>query len=120
MRLIIDGGGIGGLAAAVSFEQRGGDDVVLLEQAPRFSEIGAGIPPVSQEMAMNCHLNDTAAIDARNRSMRERALTDSHGEWMRQWLWGYDVVTEADKPLEETTYHPVPTLVQGPPATTSA
>lgn len=42
MRAIVVGAGIGGLAAALSL-RRAGLDVTLLEQARRFSEIGAGI-----------------------------------------------------------------------------
>ncbi|MFC8240937.1 NAD(P)-binding protein [Streptomyces chartreusis] len=42
MRAIVVGAGIGGLAAALSL-RRAGFDVSLLEQARRFSEIGAGI-----------------------------------------------------------------------------
>ncbi|MFE5819700.1 FAD-dependent monooxygenase [Streptomyces sp. NPDC056479] len=42
MRAIVVGAGIGGLAATLSL-RRAGVDVTLLEQAQRFSEIGAGI-----------------------------------------------------------------------------
>jgi glycine/D-amino acid oxidase-like deaminating enzyme len=40
-RLIIAGGGIGGMAAALAL-YRGGIDVTVLERAPAFSEMGAG------------------------------------------------------------------------------
>ncbi|SOD61169.1 2-polyprenyl-6-methoxyphenol hydroxylase [Streptomyces zhaozhouensis] len=42
MKVIIVGGGIGGLAAAVAFHQRGWR-VEVLERAPAFTEIGAGL-----------------------------------------------------------------------------
>ncbi|MDI5982255.1 FAD-dependent monooxygenase [Amycolatopsis magusensis] len=42
MKVVIVGGGIGGLAAAVAFEQRGWQ-VEVLERAPEFTEIGAGV-----------------------------------------------------------------------------
>ena len=42
MKAIIVGGGIGGLAAAVAFHQRGWQ-VEILERAPEFTEIGAGV-----------------------------------------------------------------------------
>ncbi|WP_371574104.1 FAD-dependent monooxygenase [Streptomyces sp. NBC_01314] len=42
MRAIVVGAGIGGLAATLSL-RRAGCDVTLVEQAPRFTEIGAGI-----------------------------------------------------------------------------
>ncbi|MEY4711078.1 MAG: hypothetical protein RIS88_528, partial [Pseudomonadota bacterium] len=41
-RLLIAGGGIGGLAAALS-AVRAGWEVQVLEQAPAFSEVGAGV-----------------------------------------------------------------------------
>lgn len=42
MKALIVGGGIGGLTAAVAFHQRGWQ-VEVLERAPRFTEIGAGL-----------------------------------------------------------------------------
>ncbi|WP_410664145.1 FAD-dependent monooxygenase [Amycolatopsis sp. lyj-84] len=42
MKVTIVGGGIGGLAAAVAFHRRGWE-VEVLERAPEFTEIGAGV-----------------------------------------------------------------------------
>lgn len=41
--VIVVGGGIGGLAAALSIEKQTGKTVKVLEQAPQFGEVGAGI-----------------------------------------------------------------------------
>ncbi len=41
--VIVVGGGIGGLAAALSIEKKTGKSVKVLEQAPEFGEVGAGI-----------------------------------------------------------------------------
>lgn len=65
---------------------------------------------VSQEMAVTYHLKDPAAVEARNESMRQRAVSDPHGQWLRGWLWGYDVVTEADLPISEVSHMPAPSL----------
>ena len=42
MRILIAGGGVGGLTAALAL-LRAGHDVTLFEQAPRFGDIGAGV-----------------------------------------------------------------------------
>ena len=42
MKVLIAGGGIGGLSAAVALLQRG-IDVEVYEQAPELKEVGAGI-----------------------------------------------------------------------------
>ena len=41
--IIVVGGGIGGLAAALSIVQRTDKTVMVMEQAPEFGEVGAGI-----------------------------------------------------------------------------
>lgn len=41
--IIVVGGGIGGLAAALSIVQRTNQTVTVLEQAPEFGEVGAGL-----------------------------------------------------------------------------
>ena len=41
-RIAIVGGGIGGLAAALALEQRGAE-VIVCEQSPALSDIGAGL-----------------------------------------------------------------------------
>src|SRR3954451_8653747 len=42
MRAVVVGGGIGGLACAIALRKRG-CEVEVLEQAPQFAEIGAGL-----------------------------------------------------------------------------
>lgn len=42
MRILIAGGGIGGLTAALAFHKTG-HEVVVLEQAPQIAEVGAGL-----------------------------------------------------------------------------
>ncbi|TYB39704.1 FAD-dependent oxidoreductase [Micromonospora sp. AP08] len=71
----------------------------------------AEVARVSREMATVYHLSDPEAITRRNEQMRERAKTDPYGLWLRGWLWGYDVVSAADAPLDRPVEIQAPTLV---------
>ena len=74
MKILISGGGIGGLAAALCFLHHGAE-VTVLEQAPELGEVGAGIqiPPnamkVFAALGLDAALAETAfepeAIEAR-------------------------------------------------------
>ena len=74
MKILISGGGVGGLTAALSFLHHGAD-VTVLEQAPELNEMGAGIqiPPnamkVFAALGLDEELAETAfrpqAIEAR-------------------------------------------------------
>lgn len=61
--IIVAGGGIGGFAAALALANKG-RAVTLIEQAPSFSEVGAGIQLGPNIMRMFDALGVTEAIDA--------------------------------------------------------
>jgi salicylate hydroxylase len=66
MRAIVVGAGIGGLAAALSL-RRAGHEVTLVEQTPRFTELGAGIqlaPNATRELSRLGLLEAVAAQSA--------------------------------------------------------
>jgi salicylate hydroxylase len=65
MRAIVVGAGIGGLAATVSL-RRAGHEVTLVEQTPRFTEIGAGIQlaPNATRVLRRLDLLDAVAAQA--------------------------------------------------------
>jgi len=56
MRVIVAGGGIGGVAASLAL-QRDGVDVLLLEQAPALGEVGAGLSLAPNAMKVLDYLN---------------------------------------------------------------
>jgi salicylate hydroxylase len=75
MRVLVIGGGIGGMASAIALEQAGLDPYVL-EQSPELTEIGSGIGMHANAMRVLTHLG---AADFMRRS---GARIDS-GEWRR-------------------------------------
>ncbi|MFF9776350.1 FAD-dependent monooxygenase [Streptomyces sp. NPDC013978] len=65
MRAIVVGAGIGGLAATLSLG-RAGCEVTLVEQAPRFTEIGAGIQLAPNATRVLRRLGLLDAVDAQS------------------------------------------------------
>ena len=78
-RVVISGGGIGGLSAALSLAQQG-FNVQVLEQAEEFADVGAGI-----QLSPNATrvLDDIGVLDA----VRARSFQPEGGE-MRVWKSG--------------------------------
>ena len=63
MRVLVAGGGIGGLSAALSLAQSG-FGVEVFEQAPEFGEVGAGIQLSPNATRVLHHLGLAAALEA--------------------------------------------------------
>ncbi|MEE1760423.1 FAD-dependent monooxygenase [Streptomyces sp. SP18BB07] len=82
MRAIVVGAGIGGLAATLSLE-RAGCEVTLVEQAPRFTEIGAGIQLAPNATRVLRRLGLLDAVDAQ--SVRPSRLS------FRTWSDGTEI-----------------------------
>ncbi|WP_221353816.1 FAD-dependent monooxygenase [Streptomyces beigongshangae] len=82
MRAIVMGAGIGGLAAALSL-RRAGHEVTLVERAPRFTEVGAGVQlaPNATRVLRGLGLLDEVAA---------RAVRPSHMSF-RTWSDGSEV-----------------------------
>ena len=77
-RILIAGGGIGGLAAAVALARRG-HGVEVLEQAPAFAEIGAGIqlgPNVTRRLKSLDLLDGAMKLAARPPAVAVRDAQD--------------------------------------------
>ncbi|MEU6140569.1 FAD-dependent monooxygenase [Streptomyces sp. NPDC047081] len=78
MRAIVVGAGIGGLAATLSL-RRGGHEVTLVEQSPRFTETGAGIqlaPNATRELRRLDRLDAVAAQSTRPTGISFRTWSD--------------------------------------------
>jgi salicylate hydroxylase len=78
MRAIVVGAGIGGLAATLSL-RRAGHEVTLVEQAPRFTEVGAGIqlaPNATRELRRLDLLDPVAAQATRPSHLSFRTWSD--------------------------------------------
>ncbi|HET8600860.1 MAG TPA: FAD-dependent monooxygenase [Segeticoccus sp.] len=81
MKAIVVGGGIGGLATAVAL-LRAGHEVEVLEQAPAFTEVGAGLTlwPNAVRALEALGLGD--AVRARSLVATDGGIRDSSGRWL--------------------------------------
>ena len=55
---------------------------------------------MSRESLRTHHLADPASIAERNERYRRAQQSDPQGATLRMWLWGYDVIADADRPLQ--------------------
>ena len=76
MRVLIIGGGIGGLATAIGLRQHGHEPIVF-EQAPQLREVGAGVSLWPNALRAADHLGVGAAI-------RQQAMAEGQGG-LRSW-----------------------------------
>ncbi|MHA7280981.1 FAD-dependent oxidoreductase [Arthrobacter sp. MDT2-2] len=78
---VVVGGGIAGLAAAVSLLQEGWK-VTVLERARAFTEVGAGLTITPNGMSALAPLGVDAAVRAAGYRIRMAGTTDEHGSWL--------------------------------------
>jgi 2-polyprenyl-6-methoxyphenol hydroxylase-like FAD-dependent oxidoreductase len=78
VRVIIVGGGIAGLSAAIGL-RRGEHDVVVLEQAPRIDPVGAGITLFPNAMRALGRLGVNQAVAARGAAATRSAILTWEG-----------------------------------------
>ncbi|MFI0419110.1 FAD-dependent monooxygenase [Spongiactinospora sp. 9N601] len=81
MKAIIIGGGIGGMAAAAAFTMRGAE-VVLLERAPAFAEIGAGIALLPNALRALDMLGLGEPLREHALSTAQAGVRDAAGRWL--------------------------------------
>ena len=76
MRILVIGGGIGGLATAIGLRQHGHEPIIF-EQAPQLREVGAGVSLWPNALQAADHLGVGDAI-------RQQAMSEGQGG-MRSW-----------------------------------
>lgn len=83
MRILIVGGGIGGLTLGCALRESG-HDIHLVEQAPRFEPVGAGIVLGMNVVRIFADLGLEAALIERGAMLRRTLLTDARGKVLAQ------------------------------------
>jgi 2-polyprenyl-6-methoxyphenol hydroxylase-like FAD-dependent oxidoreductase len=78
VRVIVVGGGIGGLSAAIAL-RRAGHEAVVLERAPRIDRAGAGITIFGNGMRALGRLEVAAAVASRAAAVRRSAVLTCGG-----------------------------------------
>jgi 2-polyprenyl-6-methoxyphenol hydroxylase-like FAD-dependent oxidoreductase len=78
VRVIVVGGGIAGLSAAIAL-RRTGSEVVVLERAPRVDPVGAGITLFANAMSALDRLGAREAVAARGAAATRSAILTSDG-----------------------------------------
>ncbi|MGK5552768.1 FAD-dependent oxidoreductase, partial [Actinomadura kijaniata] len=78
---LVAGGGIGGLAAALALHRRGWD-VEVLERAPAFGEVGAGISLWANGVRALEALGVGQAVRDRSMPEREAGIREPGGRWL--------------------------------------
>src|SRR6185503_12956407 len=94
MKVIIAGGGIGGLAAALSLHQVG-VEVALYEQARELRELGVGINMLPHAIKELASLGLLPALDAAGIRTRELIYANRFGQTVWQELRGLDAGLDA-------------------------
>ena len=84
MRILIVGGGIGGMALALALHDAGLDDVTICESAPEIRELGVGINVMPQAVRELAELGLLDDLTASGISTAEFVLFNKHG----QRIWG--------------------------------
>ena len=90
-RIAIIGGGVGGLAAALALEQRGAE-IVICEQSPTTSEIGAGLnlSPNALMALRVLGVEDEAPIPRDGKVKVDAKARESIGESVKMAWRGHD------------------------------
>jgi 2-polyprenyl-6-methoxyphenol hydroxylase-like FAD-dependent oxidoreductase len=73
VRIIVVGGGIAGLSAAIAL-RRAGNEVVVLERAPRIDPVGAGITLFANAMRALDRLGVREAVAAQGAAATRSAI----------------------------------------------
>jgi 2-polyprenyl-6-methoxyphenol hydroxylase-like FAD-dependent oxidoreductase len=105
MRVIVVGGGIAGLSAAIGL-RRGGHDVIVLERAPRIDPIGAGLTLFANGMSALARLGMRDAVAAQGAPSKRSAILTWKGRELarvpRDLLEGTIAIHRADLQRELT------------------
>lgn len=91
---IVVGGGIAGLTAAASLVREGWD-VTVLERAPGYTDVGAGLGLTANGLAVLDHLGVGEAARASGSPMHMDGTTDEQGRWLMRFPRPHDAAPQA-------------------------
>jgi 2-polyprenyl-6-methoxyphenol hydroxylase-like FAD-dependent oxidoreductase len=80
-KAVVVGGGIAGLASAIALRERGWD-VEVLEQAPAFEEVGAGLSLWPNALTALDELGVGATVREQSLLDGSAGIRDEHGRWL--------------------------------------
>ncbi len=98
MKILIVGGGIGGLAAA-GFLEKKGFDVTLIERAPEFKHIGFGMGLYSNGRRMLHELGIGEEVSQKAYEVPWIEMIDAHGHIVVQKVYFSDLKKFGEPPI---------------------
>ncbi len=74
----------------------------LAEYETRRRQRVDNVQRISAQVMKSQHVGNDADRQHRNEKLKEARKSDPHGYEMRRWIWGYDVIADTERDLQDT------------------